>query len=84
MQVSSSGVRRRVQATKEPPLSLYEVPPIQEISLDQFEEYAFDRLRVLKAIEMHQARGLKGEALRQKPRPSRKTCAKCQWFVVAL
>ena len=68
MQVSSSGVRRRVQATKEPPLSLYETPPIQEISLDQFEEYAFDRLRVLKAIEMHQARGLKGEALRQKLR----------------
>jgi DNA primase large subunit len=70
MQVSSvGGVRnRRVVGRVESPLSLYDTPPTEEISLDEFEEYAYDRLRVLKAIEMHQARGIKGEALRQKMR----------------
>ena len=81
MQVSSIGGarNRRVKSAQESPLSLYDTPPTEEISLDEFEEFAYDRLRVLKAIEMHQARGIKGEALRQKMPLSIK-CAQCCGF----
>ena len=38
-------------------LSLYNTPPTQEVSLDEFEEMAIDRLRVLKTIEMYRSKG---------------------------
>lgn len=38
-------------------LSLYQVAPCVEVSIEEFEQFALDRLRVLKAIEENRARG---------------------------
>lgn len=40
-------------------LSLYQSPPSTVISIEDFERYAIDRLRVLKGIEEHKAKGFK-------------------------
>ena len=37
-------------------LNWYSVPPPYELTLDQFETYALDRLQILKAIESAQIR----------------------------
>ncbi|EFJ31371.1 hypothetical protein SELMODRAFT_88080 [Selaginella moellendorffii] len=44
-------------------LSFYEAAPDEEISLEDFEEYALDRLRVLKGIEEERSRGKKMEEM---------------------
>lgn len=38
-------------------LSLYSTPPLSEITIDEFESWAIDRLRVLTEVEAMQARG---------------------------
>eukprot|EP01116_Phalansterium_solitarium_P005100 TRINITY_DN1640_c0_g2_i6.p1 TRINITY_DN1640_c0_g2~~TRINITY_DN1640_c0_g2_i6.p1 ORF type:complete len:487 (-),score=145.77 TRINITY_DN1640_c0_g2_i6:138-1550(-) len=40
-------------------LSFYNVPPIEEISVDDFESMALDRIKVLKEIDNAKIRGLK-------------------------
>eukprot|EP00897_Mesotaenium_endlicherianum_P009091 jgi/Mesen1/820/ME000111S10968 len=42
-------------------LTMYLSPPPGEVALEEFEQYALDRLRVLKAIEEAKARGKKHE-----------------------
>ena len=38
-------------------LSFYTDPPTEELSLDEFERFAFDRLQLLRKIENYYARG---------------------------
>jgi len=52
-------------------LSMYTDPPDEQISVTEFEEYAFDRLRLLSTIEMNRAKGLKGEGLEKAIRKAR-------------
>ena len=47
-------------------LSLYRDPPSLEITLDEFEEYALERLSLLRGIEQMKARGFDGNELREK------------------
>ena len=44
-------------------LNMYSTPPEDRISLTQFEDFAFDRLRLLSTIDMARAKGLKGKLL---------------------
>eukprot|EP00007_Cunea_sp_BSH-02190019_P004550 CAMPEP_0174242770 /NCGR_PEP_ID=MMETSP0417-20130205/29106_1 /TAXON_ID=242541 /ORGANISM="Mayorella sp, Strain BSH-02190019" /LENGTH=520 /DNA_ID=CAMNT_0015322197 /DNA_START=90 /DNA_END=1652 /DNA_ORIENTATION=- len=39
-------------------LSMYDVPPTEEIKLDEFESFALDRLRVLKELSAVRVRGI--------------------------
>ena len=67
MQVASS-VRnvKRIQGNNvnrvlhEPALSLYNLPPTHNVSLDEFESYAIDRLQLLRTIEALRSRNIKG------------------------
>ena len=66
MQVAAS-ISKRVQLEKkqkklvdEPALSLYNLPPSHNVSLDEFESYAIDRLQLLRTIEALRARNIKG------------------------
>lgn len=63
-------VARRRVSTEKPTaggyvsaLSTYAHPPTDALSVPQFEEYAFDRLRLLSTIEMAKAKGLKHKQL---------------------
>ena len=47
-------------------LSLYNQPPNAEITLEDFELYALDRLQVLRNIESLRLRGMKGDEFRMK------------------
>jgi DNA primase large subunit len=47
-------------------LSLYRTPPSLEITLDEFEEFALERLSLLRGIEQMKARGFDGDELRDK------------------
>eukprot|EP01104_Vermistella_antarctica_P004983 TRINITY_DN15397_c0_g1_i1.p1 TRINITY_DN15397_c0_g1~~TRINITY_DN15397_c0_g1_i1.p1 ORF type:complete len:507 (-),score=115.25 TRINITY_DN15397_c0_g1_i1:87-1607(-) len=47
-------------------LSLYGIPPTQNVNLEDFQEYAQDRLKVLKEIDAASVRGIKGDALMQR------------------
>lgn len=47
-------------------LSFYNDPPSQELSLDEFEQYAFDRLTLLRKIENFSARGFEHGELNNK------------------
>ncbi|KAF0699032.1 Aste57867_10377 [Aphanomyces stellatus] len=38
-------------------LSMYQEPPVVEVTLDEFESYSIDRLHVLKTLEMQRLRG---------------------------
>ena len=49
---------RRISA-----LSMYTTPPFEQVSLTEFEEFAFDRLRLLSTIDMARAKGQKGQPL---------------------
>ena len=42
-------------------LNLYNTPPTSEISMEEFERYALDRLRVLKGLDDARSRGKKPE-----------------------
>eukprot|EP01035_Chromulina_nebulosa_P022258 gene22258-28829_t len=44
-------------------LSLYNEPPTEEISLDEFELYSLDRLQLLRSIEILKTRGFEGSDL---------------------
>lgn len=37
-------------------ISIYDVPPTMEISMEEFEQFALDRMRVLKAIDAAKAK----------------------------
>ncbi|KAK7207232.1 DNA primase large subunit Spp2 [Myxozyma melibiosi] len=50
-------------------LNMYLVPPLAEITLDQFEEWAVDRLRVLGEIETCVFRNIKAKQMEQSVRP---------------
>ena len=43
--------------------SMYHLPPTGEITLEQFEEYSFQRLKLLKLIDTWKARNISGKAL---------------------
>ena len=55
-------------------LSFYSVPPTEKLSITLFEEYAYDRLRLLNAIDMARAKGLKGADLEKGIRKGRDDC----------
>ena len=44
-------------------VSLYTDPPTEEITLDEFELYALDRLQLLRGIETLKAKGFEGKEL---------------------
>ena len=48
------------------PLSLYENPPNTELSIEDFEMYALNRLQVLRQLEQLKLRGLKGADFQRK------------------
>lgn len=47
-------------------VSFYNNPPVDELSLDEFEHYAFDRLQLLRKIESFITRGVEGQELNNK------------------
>jgi hypothetical protein len=47
-------------------LSLYNEPPQEELSLDEFELFALDRLQLLRGIENIQTRGFDGQEFANK------------------
>jgi pantothenate kinase-related protein Tda10 len=64
MQVNSRRVDRnstgenKVTRSAVEVLSFYDKPPQEEISLDDFELYALDRLQLLRGIELLNTRGI--------------------------
>ena len=52
-------------------LSMYSVPPTEKLSVTEFEEFAFDRLKLLNVIDMARAKGLKGTDLEKAIRKAR-------------
>ncbi|GAQ82103.1 Eukaryotic-type DNA primase large subunit [Klebsormidium nitens] len=44
-------------------LTMYQVPPIEDVALEEFEQFALDRLRVLKGVEEARSRGRKPDEL---------------------
>jgi hypothetical protein len=46
-------------------INIYDTPPNSLISLEEFEQFALDRMRVLKAIDQGKARGLKPDELKE-------------------
>ena len=47
-------------------LTFYNDPPKEELSLDEFERFAFDRLQLLRKIEAFNSKGLEGNDLTSK------------------
>lgn len=47
-------------------VSLYTDPPSEEITLDEFELYALDRLQLLRGIETLKTRGFEGQEYENK------------------
>ena len=47
-------------------LSLYNEAPTSELTLDEFEQYALDRLQLLRGIENCKVRGFEGIELTKK------------------
>ncbi|SCV71677.1 BQ2448_3265 [Microbotryum intermedium] len=63
--VKSEVTRHSVRSAKYPHrLNFYERPPLEEITIEQFEEWAIDRLRLLADIEAAQARNKSHEDIR--------------------
>lgn len=56
--------QQRQQASKL--LSLYMDPPTEEITLDEFETFALDRLALLRSIELLKSRPMPPDELHQK------------------
>mmetsp|Transcript_27483 Transcript_27483/g.65469 ORF Transcript_27483/g.65469 Transcript_27483/m.65469 type:complete len:516 (+) Transcript_27483:54-1601(+) len=46
-------------------INIYDAPPSDEVSMDEFEQFALDRMRVLKVIDQGKARGLKPDELHE-------------------
>ena len=59
------GIRPKVSRDKKV-VSFYNNPPTEELSLDEFEHYAFDRLQLLRKIESFITRGTEGPDLNTK------------------
>lgn len=59
------GIRPKVSRDKKV-VSFYNNPPLDELSLDEFEHYAFDRLQLLRKIESFITRGAEGQDLNAK------------------
>jgi len=55
-------------------LSLYNTAPEAEITLEEFELYALDRLQVLRTIESLRLRGIKGDEFKMKLEEVMATC----------
>eukprot|EP00624_Nannochloropsis_granulata_P007355 evm.model.NODE_7315_length_18975_cov_30.659973.2 len=55
-------------------LSLYNTAPQAEITLEEFELYALDRLQVLRTIESLRLRGVKGDEFKMKLEEVIATC----------
>lgn len=47
-------------------ISLYDTPPSEEMTLDEFESFALDRLQLLRCIENLKIRGFEGETYTSK------------------
>lgn len=62
-----TGERVRLSA-----LNMYSTPPEEQVSLTEFEDFAFDRLRLLSTIDMARAKGMKGEQLADTIRKAQK------------
>lgn len=62
------------QGSKQSCLSMYSVPPQEKLSVTEFEEFAYDRLRLLNVIDMARAKGLKGSDLETVIRKGRDDC----------
>ena len=66
---ASSLPNRRAQskrsATVEPALSLYRFPPSHNVSIDEFEKLAIQRLQLLRTIEALHSRNIKGTDFKQ-------------------
>mmetsp|Transcript_10347 Transcript_10347/g.27110 ORF Transcript_10347/g.27110 Transcript_10347/m.27110 type:complete len:476 (-) Transcript_10347:43-1470(-) len=56
---------RVYDSAETPRISLYLLPPMGDISIEEFEGYALDRLRVLQKVDLFKAKGKKGEDLDQ-------------------
>ena len=50
-------------------LSLYNEPPQEELTLDEFERVALDRLQLLRAIEILNTRGFLGDEFKAQLKP---------------
>ena len=61
---SASGALKRSNVTRG--LSLYKQPPEEDITVDEFELLALDRLQLLRSIESLKTRGVDGEEFNSK------------------
>mmetsp|Transcript_16242 Transcript_16242/g.24464 ORF Transcript_16242/g.24464 Transcript_16242/m.24464 type:complete len:492 (-) Transcript_16242:202-1677(-) len=52
---------KRTKLSADRLISLYEEPPQEEITIDEFETFALDRLQLLRGIESLKTRNIKGE-----------------------
>lgn len=59
------GLREQTNSTAEA-LTIYNAAPTDELSLDEFEIFALDRLQLLRNIENLKIRGFEGEELKSK------------------
>jgi DNA primase large subunit len=71
MQVARRVAPEKPAAGRVSALSMYELPPAEPISVSEFEEFAYDRLRLLSTIELARAKGLKGAELEARIRKAR-------------
>jgi hypothetical protein len=62
--VSAAGVSA-LPTNKRSKINIYDAPPSDEVSMDEFEQFALDRMRVLKAIDQGKARGMKPDELNE-------------------
>jgi len=62
--VSATGVSA-LPTNKRSKINIYDAPPSDEVSMDEFEQFALDRMRVLKAIDQGKARGMKPDELNE-------------------
>jgi len=56
----TSNVTAKVGATSRIPLSMYNIPPVEDVALEDFEMFAIDRQQVLKQVEEAKERGMRG------------------------